>query len=134
MLDSFEILSTSGVVLWSKSYVPVSASIVNGFIKDVFIEEKVLPGASVADDATAAKNPAYKREKYTLKWTSVKDLGLIFVVGVVAGPFEQNFANRTIIVGSVPIATASLMDRQSVGQHQSHIRGSIPRSAQETPY
>ena len=54
---------------------------VNGFIRDVFIEEKVLPGANVADDATAASNPAYKKEKYTLKWTSVKDLGLIFVVG-----------------------------------------------------
>lgn len=80
MLDSFEILTTSGVVLWSKSYVPVSNSIINGFIKDVFIEEKVLPGANVADDATAAKNPAYRKERYTLKWTSVKDLGLIFVV------------------------------------------------------
>ena len=82
MLDSFEILSTSGVVLWSKSYVPVSNSIINGFIKDVFIEEKVLPGANVADDTSAAGNPAYKKEKYTLKWTSVKDLGLIFVVSL----------------------------------------------------
>lgn len=79
MLDSFEILSTSGVVLWSKSYVPVSNSIINGFIKDVFIEEKVLPGTNGADDTSAVKNPPYKKEKYTLKWTSVKDLGLIFV-------------------------------------------------------
>ena len=82
MLDSFEILTTSGVVLWSKSYIPVSQSIINGFIKDVFIEEKVLPGANVGDDESAAKSPAYKKEKYTLKWTSVKDLGLIFVVGL----------------------------------------------------
>ena len=80
MLDSFEILTTSGVVLWSKSYIPVSQSIINGFIKDVFIEEKAFAGANVADDESAARNPAYKREKYTLKWTSVKDLGLIFVV------------------------------------------------------
>ena len=80
MLDSFEILTTSGIVLWSRSYAPVSASVVNGLIKDVFIEEKVLPGASVADDASAARNPLYKKDKYTLKWTSVKDLGLIFVV------------------------------------------------------
>ena len=80
MLDSFEILTTSGVVLWSKSYVPVSNSVINGFIKDVFIEEKVIPSTNVADDATAAKNPAYRKERYTLKWTSVKDLGLIFVV------------------------------------------------------
>ena len=81
MLDSFEILSTSGVVLWSRSYAPVNPSVINSLIKDVFIEEKVLPGAIVADDASAAKNPPYRKEKYTLKWTSVKDLGLIFVVG-----------------------------------------------------
>ena len=82
MLDSFEILTTSGVVLWSRSYAPVAASIVNGLIKDVFIEEKVLPGASVADDTSAARNPAYKKDQYTLKWTTVKDLGLIFVVRI----------------------------------------------------
>lgn len=80
MLDSFEILTTSGVVLWSKSYIPVSQNVINGFIKDVFIEEKVSKGANVADSQSAARSPAYRREKYTLKWTSVKDLGLIFVV------------------------------------------------------
>ncbi|MCJ1414948.1 hypothetical protein MMC32_001278 [Xylographa parallela] len=79
MLDSFEILTTSGVVLWSRSYDLVGPSIINGLIRDVFIEEKVLPGASVADDASAARNPPYKKDKYTLKWTTVKDLGLIFV-------------------------------------------------------
>lgn len=85
MLDGFEILTTSGVVLWSKSYVPVSSSVINGFIKDVFIEEKVLPGASVADDTSATQNPSYKRDRYTLKWASVKDLGLIFVVCIALG-------------------------------------------------
>ncbi|KAL9136658.1 MAG: hypothetical protein Q9175_002125 [Cornicularia normoerica] len=79
MLDGFEILTTSGVVLWSKYYVPVSGSIINGFIKDVFIEEKVLPGASGADDTSATLNPSYKRDQCTLRWASVKDLGLIFV-------------------------------------------------------
>ncbi|MCJ1295108.1 hypothetical protein MMC34_006669 [Xylographa carneopallida] len=79
MLDSFEILTTSGVVLWSRSYDLVAPSIINGLIRDVFIEERVLPGASAADDASAARNPLYKKDKYTLKWTSVKDLGLIFV-------------------------------------------------------
>jgi len=66
--------------LWSRSYAPVAGSIVNGLINDVFIEEKVLYGASVADDISASRNPAYKKEQYTLKWTTVKDLGLIFVV------------------------------------------------------
>ena len=85
MLDGFEILTTSGVVLWSKSYAPVSSSIINGFVKDVFIEEKVLPGPSVEDDISATHNPSYKRDQYTLKWTSVKDLGLIFVVRIAHG-------------------------------------------------
>ena len=80
MLDSFEILTTSGVVLWSKSYAPIKSSLINTFIKDVFIEENVLPGASVADDTSATQKPTYKKDQYTLRWTSVKDLGLIFVV------------------------------------------------------
>lgn len=80
MLDNFNILTTSGVVLWSKSYAPVNSGILHNFIKDVFIEEKVLQSASVEGDASTAQNPTYKRDKYTLKWTGVKDLGLIFVV------------------------------------------------------
>lgn len=75
MLDSFEILTTSGVVLWQKSYAPVGSSVINSLIRDVFIEEKVTP----VNDASAASNPPYKTDKYTLKWTTVKDLGLIFV-------------------------------------------------------
>lgn len=84
MLDGFEILTTSGVVLWSRSYVPVNTSFVNAFIKDVFIEEKVVPPgtAAVAENDSAAKNPPYKKDQYTLKWASAKDLGLIFVVRV----------------------------------------------------
>lgn len=80
MLDGFEILTTSGVVLWSKSYAPISSNIVNSFIKDVFIEEKILLGVDAGDHALASQNPAYRKEKYTVKWTGVKDLGLIFVV------------------------------------------------------
>ncbi|KAL9080334.1 MAG: hypothetical protein Q9157_000862 [Trypethelium eluteriae] len=78
MLDSFEILTTSGVVLWSKTYVPVSSRIVNSLINDVFIEERISPTAG-GEDAAAARNPPYKKEKYTLKWTTAKDFGLIFV-------------------------------------------------------
>lgn len=80
MLDGFEILTTSGVVLWSKSYAPLSSSLINGFIKDVFIEEKIIPSSAAADDTTASQHPSYKKEKYTLRWASAKDLGLIFVV------------------------------------------------------
>ncbi|PLB49388.1 signal sequence receptor alpha subunit [Aspergillus steynii IBT 23096] len=73
MLEAFEILSTSGVVLWSRSYAPVGAHIVNSLINDVFIEEKV--------QLQAVNNayPVYKKEKYTLKWKKAKDFNLIFV-------------------------------------------------------
>ena len=75
MLDSFEILTTSGVVLWSKHYAPVSVNIVNSLIRDVFIEDR----AATTSSDSAARNPPYKKDKYTLKWTTAKDLGLIFV-------------------------------------------------------
>ncbi|KAK2764980.1 hypothetical protein FQN54_008679 [Arachnomyces sp. PD_36] len=75
MLDSFEILTTSGVVLWSRSYAPVGAHIINSLINDVFIEEKVLSQKQGADTISSA----YKKEKYTMKWRQAKDLGLIFV-------------------------------------------------------
>lgn len=79
MLDAFEVLTTSGVVVWSRTYAPVSPSIVNNFIADTFIEEKK---GSIAptDSQSAATNPAYKSDQHTLKWTFVKELGLIFVV------------------------------------------------------
>lgn len=83
MLDSFEILTTSGVVLWSKSYAPVSANIINSLIKDIFIEESIVPNAvatTTANDVSATRNPVFKKDRYTLKWTTAKDLGLIFVV------------------------------------------------------
>lgn len=75
MLDGFEIFTTSGVVLWSRSYASISTGIINGFIKDVLIEENVVP-------AGAPSVNAHKKDIYTLKWISVRDLGLIFVVRV----------------------------------------------------
>lgn len=77
MLDAFEIITTSGVVLWSKPYAPVGANLINSLIKDVFIEEKA--ASSTADIDTIPK-PTYRKDGYTLKWTTAKDLGLIFVV------------------------------------------------------
>lgn len=75
MLDTFEILTSSGVVLWSRTYVPVGANIINSLIRDVFIEERIQPQS----EDTGSK-PTYKKEGYTLKWTAAKDLGLYFVV------------------------------------------------------
>jgi signal recognition particle receptor subunit alpha len=73
MLDAFEILTTSGVVLWSRSSTKIGATAVNNLINDVFIEEKVRTAAS------STGKPTYKHDKYTLKYTLIKDLGLIFV-------------------------------------------------------
>jgi hypothetical protein len=75
MLDTFEVLTTSGVVLWSRTYVPVGANVINSLIRDVFIEEKIVPQSE-----DAGSKPTYRKEGYTLKWTTSKDLGLIFVV------------------------------------------------------
>jgi signal recognition particle receptor subunit alpha len=69
-LDSFEILTTSGILLWSKKYAPVNASVVNSFISDVLIEERVQPGTD---------GKYYRKDSYTLKWTTANDLGLIFI-------------------------------------------------------
>ncbi|KAJ5600341.1 Signal recognition particle receptor subunit alpha [Penicillium hetheringtonii] len=74
MLEAFEILTTSGVVLWSKSYAPVGAHVINSLINDVFIEEKVVP-----QNAPSGSSPVYKKEKYTLKWRRSKESNLIFV-------------------------------------------------------
>ncbi|KAL1886852.1 hypothetical protein Plec18167_000787 [Paecilomyces lecythidis] len=75
MLDAFEIFTTSGVVLWSRSYAPVGAHVVNGLINDVFIEEKVRPQSHTVEGVL----PVYKKEKYNLKWKKVEELGLVFV-------------------------------------------------------
>lgn len=80
MLDAFEILTTSGIVLWSRYNVNSSSNVVNSLINDVFIEEKVRSASSQGNEPSSQRNPYYKHEKYTLKWTLVKDLGLIFVV------------------------------------------------------
>ncbi|KAI1277240.1 SRP54-domain-containing protein [Xylaria sp. FL0933] len=78
MLDTFEVLTTSGVVLWSRTYAPISPAIINHFIADVFIEENTA-SAGAKDSRPTASNPPYRHDQHTLKWTFVKELGLIFV-------------------------------------------------------
>ncbi|USW48573.1 Putative signal recognition particle, SRP54 subunit, GTPase domain, AAA+ ATPase [Septoria linicola] len=74
MLDAFEIVTTSGIVLWRKQYSPVSQNVINSLINDVFIEQRQKPGAH-----ETVTNAPYRKDKYTLKYTTVKDVGLIFV-------------------------------------------------------
>ncbi|PHH77781.1 hypothetical protein CDD80_205 [Ophiocordyceps camponoti-rufipedis] len=79
MLDTFEILTTSGVVLWSRTFSSVNPSIINSFISDVFIEESDRAASTSTDSSSAAANAAYRRDQHTLKWAFVKELGVIFV-------------------------------------------------------
>lgn len=106
MLEAFEILTTSGVVLWSKSYAPVGAHIINSLINDVFIEEKVVSQNSSASGVS----PIYKKEKYTLKWKRVKEFNLIFVVRL------SNVACSQTILSQV-----SLLSLQAVYQSLLHL-------------
>lgn len=91
MLEAFEILTSSGVVLWSKSYAPVGAHVINSLINDVFIEEKVVPQNVSANGVS----PIYKKEKYTLKWKRVKEFNLIFVVRSSPGAFSTHAFRKT---------------------------------------
>lgn len=79
MLDTFEIVTTSGVVVWSRKWAPVKPSVINNFITDVFVEEKS-GSAALRASTSAANNAPYKSDQHTLRWTFVKELGIIFVV------------------------------------------------------
>jgi signal recognition particle receptor subunit alpha len=96
MLDTFEILTTSGVVLWSRTFAPVSGDIINNFIADTFIEEKG-SGTATKDSHSATTNPPYRTDQHTLKWTFVKELGVIFVVGSLEIVFLTIATNKSKI-------------------------------------
>lgn len=80
MLEAFEIITTSGIVLWRKHYtpLPLQSNLINSLISDVFIEER----QRSVDNEPAAAAPTYRKDKYTLRYTTAKtakDVGLIFV-------------------------------------------------------
>ncbi|EPE05079.1 signal recognition particle receptor subunit alpha [Ophiostoma piceae UAMH 11346] len=86
MLDSFEIITTSGVVLWSRNYAFVSPSVVNRFITDVFVEQSSAALGGSKDDLASAvaggsssSHPPFMTEQYAVKWAFAKELGVIFV-------------------------------------------------------
>lgn len=84
MLDSFEIITTSGVVLWSRNYAFVSPAVVNRFITDVFIEESSTAGtkedlASAVAGGSSSSHAPFLTDQYAVKWAFSKDLGIIFV-------------------------------------------------------
>lgn len=79
MLDSFNIVTTGGEVLWSRTLTPVNPAIINNFITDVFIEEKS-EYASARDGQSSALNPPYKSGQHTLRYAFVKEFGVMFIV------------------------------------------------------
>ena len=86
MLDSFEIITTSGVVLWSRNYAFVSPSVVNRFITNVFVEQSSAALGGSKDDLASAvaggsssSHPPFMTEQYAVKWAFAKELGVIFV-------------------------------------------------------
>ncbi|KYK61031.1 signal sequence receptor alpha subunit [Drechmeria coniospora] len=95
MLDSFEIITASGVVLWSRTYAPVNPSVINSFISDIFIEEKHGVSAIGDDARSAAKNPPYKSDQHILKWTLVKELG-VFFVAVYRSLFHLSWVDKLV--------------------------------------
>jgi hypothetical protein len=102
MLDAFEIITTSGVVLWSRSYVDIGHSLINDFLRHVFIEERT----------KLVGSPTYKQDGRTLKWVTAKDLGLIFVVCVLTA-----FPSMLTSLGCIRIDFAYIVDRQTLGEH-----------------
>lgn len=90
MLDAFEILTTSGIVLWRRHYTPdFSPHVINNLVSDVLIEEKRDLKGSHDGEAKS-----YRKDRYTLKWTSAKDVGLCFVVGVVLFSYYPHTYSR----------------------------------------
>jgi len=82
MLDAFEILSTSGIVLWRRHYSPVSPNIINSLVGDVFIEER--QGKVGGKGGVEGESRSYRKDRYTLKWTVAREVGVVFVVGMPA--------------------------------------------------
>ena len=100
-LDSFEIITTSGILLWSKKYASVNPNIVNSFISDVLIEERVQPGSD---------GKWYKKDSYTLKWTSSNDFGLIFIVRRLREIFFPCRTSADAFLGCLPESPTAHMD------------------------
>ncbi|WVR08685.1 hypothetical protein IAU60_005743 [Kwoniella sp. DSM 27419] len=76
MLDHVSISHQSGLILWSRSFTPSFASLVqstaspiNALIKEAFIEGKAVGG-----------HDGFEKDGYSVRWTMENGLGLVFVV------------------------------------------------------
>lgn len=99
MLDAFEILTTSGVVLWRRHYTAdVSPHLINSLVSDVFIEDRQKAGSgSGSGMGVDGEVKGYRKERCMLKYTSAKEVGLCFVVGKTedaSAPWPSRVASR----------------------------------------
>ncbi|KAK9428390.1 SRP54-type protein [Lipomyces doorenjongii] len=69
MIDYFTVFTTGGIVLWQKCNQPVSAAIVDSLVSDIFIEDRTRSG----------EQSSLTRDRYTVKWTTANDFGIIIV-------------------------------------------------------
>ncbi|KAI5481411.1 signal recognition particle binding protein [Pseudohyphozyma bogoriensis] len=73
LLDHFSILTTGGLVLWSKSYTPTPSPF-DTLIREALIEER---SSSTSSSSSISK---WDRDGYSLLWTLANELELVFVV------------------------------------------------------
>ncbi len=67
MIDYFCIFTTTGLILWSKSFCELTGNPVNKMVKEMILAER-------------SNEKQFTDGPYMLKWTLSNDLGLVFVV------------------------------------------------------
>lgn len=75
MLDHFTILTTGGLVLWSKSFTP-SPSPFDALIREALIEER----SSSSSSSSSSSISKWDKDGFSLLWTLANELELVFVV------------------------------------------------------
>ncbi|KAK9237517.1 SRP54-type protein [Lipomyces kononenkoae] len=69
MIDYFTVFTTGGIVLWQKCNQPVPAATVDSLVSDIFIEDR----------RSAGERSSLTKDRYTVKWTTANDFGIIIV-------------------------------------------------------
>lgn len=125
-------VTTSGIVLWRRHYAPVAPALLNAWLADVLIEEKA-PTAAAANTA--------RRDRYTLKWTTAKELGLVFVVGMPplinappgASGFTQGICAYHRMAGRLPKPRLAIVGRPAARCRQGTVRTGVWRRSAAAP-
>ncbi|KAK9478382.1 SRP54-type protein [Lipomyces japonicus] len=76
MIDHFGIFTTGGVVLWQKTNQPVSSTLLDSLVSEIFIEDKTATKQQL-QDGNEGPGPAVTKDRYTVKWITANDFGII---------------------------------------------------------